>query len=360
MVNKVEIGTLTQVSNNEHNFLKALNQNFKDIQRAINDTLSRSGVTPNEMNEVLDMNGKRVINIGRAIEATDAVTKQDIQDIIDRAEQAIASIGQIVISAKAALEAYAQEYIYPVAQSALDGAVAAKNAAEAARDALLEDAGYQKLVANLDELIELADHAEEIRAIIDNIDELLAVAENIEDIKSVANNLSGLKSIVDNMQEILQASTYASQAATSASSASTSASTAASAASTATTKANEASASATAASGSAATATTKASEAAASATQADAAVTAAGTSAQQASTSATHALIWAEGDDESVEALGGEHSAKGWAEEAAQVIEGKQDKLTAGANIVITPDNVISASGGSAPTYVPATKTIAF
>ena len=38
--------------------------------------------------------------------------------------------------------------------------------------------------------------------------------------------------------------------------------------------------------------------------------------------SAEHARIWAEGTDEQVEELGGEHSAKGWAESTGE--EGRE------------------------------------
>lgn len=44
----------------------------------------------------------------------------------------------------------------------------------------------------------------------------------------------------------------------------------------------------------------------------------AATSANRANTNANNATIWAEGTDEQVETLGGQHSAKGWAEVASQ------------------------------------------
>lgn len=201
-MNKVEINRLSQVNNNEQNFLAALNDNLRRIQQAINDTLSRTGVKPNQMEEVLDMNGNRICNVGKAIEPTDVVTKQDIQDIIDEAEEAIARIDGLVEAAKVALMLYANEYIYPAVNEALAGAQEARRGAEAARDALLNDSGYQAVVANIANLAELAN----------SLDDLEAVLDHITDITTVANSISDINDIADNLTELLKASKYASDA----------------------------------------------------------------------------------------------------------------------------------------------------
>lgn len=335
-MNKIELNRLTQVNNNEQNFLAALNDNLKRIQEAINDTLSRTGVVPNQMEQVLDMNGERIINVGPAVNPTDVVTKQDIQDIIDAAEAAIARLDGLVEAAKIAIQTYVTENVYPVINEAVGAAQAAQTAAEAARDALLLDPDYQAIVTNLPTIMGLVDNIDVLETIKDNMNQLLAVADGIDNINAVAADLTRLDSIADNLEEILKASTYATQAATSASNAAASATAAQGHASTASTAASNASASATAAAGSATSASTaastaankaseaatSASSAAASATQADAAVTAASASAIQAAGHATNALVWAEGDDEAVEALGGEHSSKRWAEIAGQTVGG--------------------------------------
>lgn len=113
-MNKIELNRLSQVNNNEQNFLAALNENMKRIQQAINDTLSRTGIAPNQMEQVLDMNGERIVNVGPAVEPTDVVTKQDIQDIIDAAEEAIGRLDGLVEAAKVAIQTYVTENVYPV------------------------------------------------------------------------------------------------------------------------------------------------------------------------------------------------------------------------------------------------------
>lgn len=306
--NKFELNPLTQASNNEQTFLNALNSNLKKIQQAINDTLSRTGVVPNQMEQVLDMNGNRIVNVGKAVEPTDVVTKQDIQDVIDSANEAIAQLDTLVEAAKNALVAYAEEYIYPTVTEAVDKTEAAQAAAEEARDALLLSPEYQALVANLNLLVQLANNATQLQALVDNMAEILVVATDIEAICQVAAQLTGLKNIVENMEEILQASTYSQQART--------------AASTATSKASEASSAASAASRDADDANESYQRAATSAAEANTARAQAQAGASEARTASTRATTWAEGSDSAVSALGGTKSAKGWAKYAEEVVSG--------------------------------------
>lgn len=202
MTNKVELNRLSQVNNNEQNFLTALNENLKRLQEAINDTLSRSGVTPNQMEEVLDMNGNRICNVGPAVEPTDVVTKQDIQNIIDAANEAIAQLDGLVEAGKTALMNYAQEYIYPTVTAALDGAQAAQAAAEAARDALILNPGYQAVVANINKLVQLADDLSNIDTLVADLTNVDTVAGNIADVSTVAGISSAVSTLAGITSEI--------------------------------------------------------------------------------------------------------------------------------------------------------------
>lgn len=303
--NKFELNTLTQVNNNEQNFLNALNMNLQKIQKAINDTLSRTGVVPNQMEQVLDMNGNRIVNVGKAVEPTDVVTKQDIQDIIDRANKAIAQLDTLVEAAKNALVAYAEEYIYPTVTEAVDKTEAAQAAAEAARDALLLSPEYQKLVANLNLLVTLADNANQLLTLVDNMAEILVVANDIDAVCQVAAQIPGLKTLVDNLEELLKSSVYAQQAAAAASSAEGSKNSAMNHALAASRDAADARAMATQVRTDRALVTNE--------------VNRVVSKADQATRAATAAEAWAEGD---VASLGGTRSAKGWAEYAEQVISG--------------------------------------
>lgn len=156
MSNKVELNNLTQVVHNESNFLSALNENLKRLQQAINDTLSRTGKTPNQMEQVLDMNGKRIVNIGKGIDDTDAATIKDIKDMLTRVDFAIARLSSLTIEARQALQVYATEYIYPVAQAAVDQAEAARDRAEDYADQAEDSYNALKpLLDNMDALLSL-------------------------------------------------------------------------------------------------------------------------------------------------------------------------------------------------------------
>ena len=205
MTNKVELNRLTQVVHKEQAFLTALNENFLRLQQAINDTLSRSGVAPNEMEEVLDMNGKRVINVGAAVEDTDALTRGFINDLIASVEAAVARLDSLVAEAKEELALYAATNILPPAEQARDDAIAAKNAAKEYYDdtkALYDQ--LSSLVTNLNALLDVASDLTNINSVagdLTNIDTLAAISS---DITTVSSNIAA----------ILAAPTYAAHAET--------------------------------------------------------------------------------------------------------------------------------------------------
>lgn len=58
-----KIKPLTEVENIPA-FIQQVNSNFEKIEEALDNTVSRDGSIPNEMNAALDMNGQNIINIG--------------------------------------------------------------------------------------------------------------------------------------------------------------------------------------------------------------------------------------------------------------------------------------------------------
>lgn len=90
--------------------LSKINDNFAKIEVALQDALSRSGTTPNQMNADLDMNGRNLVNVGSLDAASFSFDgSENFQTLITSAEAAAVT-----------------------ATSAKDAAVVAKNAAEAA------------------------------------------------------------------------------------------------------------------------------------------------------------------------------------------------------------------------------------
>lgn len=205
MTNKVELNRLTQVVHKEQAFLTALNENFLRLQQAINDTLSRSGVAPNEMEEVLDMNGKRVINVGAAVEDTDALTRGFINDLIASVEAAVARLDSLVADAKTELALYAATNILPPAEHARDEAIAAKNAAKEY---------YDDTKALYDQLASLVQNLNALLAISEHLGDIVTVKENLSNINEVAAISEAITTCSNNITAILAAPIYADHAET--------------------------------------------------------------------------------------------------------------------------------------------------
>ena len=69
----------------------ALNDNFALIETALENTLSRDGTTPNQMENNLDMNSNRIINLGQAVSNSDALSYGQFLEIV-QAEQNLTGI----------------------------------------------------------------------------------------------------------------------------------------------------------------------------------------------------------------------------------------------------------------------------
>lgn len=103
--------------------LSKINDNFQKIQTALEDGLSRSGVTPNQMNADLDMNGNNIINIaGLGAESV----------IIDGV-----TVEQYVLNATEAVRLEAEGYADDANQSAID-----------ANNSAIEASGYSVIATN--------------------------------------------------------------------------------------------------------------------------------------------------------------------------------------------------------------------
>lgn len=92
---KTEIKKLGSLSHNDTAATKLINDNFAALQQGIEDSLSRTGKTPNFMDKELDMNSKRIINTGDPVDETDAVNygtyKKHIDQAVDAAHSAAIS-----------------------------------------------------------------------------------------------------------------------------------------------------------------------------------------------------------------------------------------------------------------------------
>src|SRR6266576_1496925 len=72
---------------NESTTIAALNNNNALIREAVDNTLSRNGVSPNQMNAPLDMNSNKIINLLDATTDQEPVTLGQMDDAIDAISQ---------------------------------------------------------------------------------------------------------------------------------------------------------------------------------------------------------------------------------------------------------------------------------
>lgn len=111
-MSKVDIKRLDSVTNNDTTATATINQNFENLQQAIENSLSRDGSTPNFMDADLDMNSYRIINGAAPEDPKDFVTleyfEEKIGDAAQYAEAAEAYAGQAKSYAQQALVANSQ------------------------------------------------------------------------------------------------------------------------------------------------------------------------------------------------------------------------------------------------------------
>ena len=268
---KVDIKRLDSVTKNDTTATERINDNFKALQEAIENTLSRDGTGPNYMDADLDMNSYRIINSSDPVEETDIVNLKYVEE----------RIGGAVEASKTAVSAASQ-----AASSAQSALVSSTNAINTLRNA----------EEQLNNTIEYVDEAKQ--SITDTINEALedvkqqALDAAQESIDTAAEQATAIVIDYANNEVKPLLNEIASNAAESAENASESAGLAA----------NE--------SGNAAV------------------------SATDSQHYAEDSRIWAEGSDSEVKNVDGEHSSKGWANEAKSSAD-RAEKIAQGFDGVV-------------------------
>lgn len=130
-MSKVEIKRLDSVTANDTTATALINQNFQNIQAALENTLSRNGLTPNYLTAVLDMNSNRIINTADPTNDLDVVNKRYLDSFIGNIQQ---QVQEVQDAAQAALEK-AQNAARSATSAARDAASAQESARDAAEDA---------------------------------------------------------------------------------------------------------------------------------------------------------------------------------------------------------------------------------
>ena len=105
MPNKIRLNKITQIANNEEAAVALFNANVDKVNKAIEDSVSRSGAVPTEMQADLDMSGKRIINLGEPKGDLDPVRYKDIKNIAPSVKAAEAAAEKAAAYANEAVKA---------------------------------------------------------------------------------------------------------------------------------------------------------------------------------------------------------------------------------------------------------------
>lgn len=122
--------------------LGALNANFDAIVTAMENTFSRDGTLPNELDSTLDANNQRIINLPTPVSDADAARHGDLQTYVDDASDEADAAASSATSAASSATASAVS-----AASSATSATAASNSATAASDSADEAAASAATVA---------------------------------------------------------------------------------------------------------------------------------------------------------------------------------------------------------------------
>ena len=108
-MSKVNIKRLDSVTKNDTTATEQINDNFKALQAAIENTVSRDGTVPNYMDADLDLNSYRIINVGDPVGERDVVTLKYFEEkaggAVEAAAEAKASASKAASSAQSAIVA---------------------------------------------------------------------------------------------------------------------------------------------------------------------------------------------------------------------------------------------------------------
>lgn len=186
-MSKVDILRLDSVTTNDTKATALINTNFQNIQSVIETLLSRTGVTPNYMDAILDMNSYRIINTAAPTEDFDVVNLKYLRDYVGNLETLVSDATEAAQAALAQAQnaASSSNIAASAAQTALEARDAATNAA-------ITVEGIKEEVENI---------AESIEGIADDPN-VIAVGEDLRDPNSA---IKGAKDAAESAQASAEA-----------------------------------------------------------------------------------------------------------------------------------------------------------
>lgn len=94
---KINLTDLTNLQN-ETTAVTAINGNNSIIEAAVENSISRDGTQPNQMNSVLDMNSNRIINLPDAVSAQEPATYEQLTNAISAVDNGVVVDGAFIMA----------------------------------------------------------------------------------------------------------------------------------------------------------------------------------------------------------------------------------------------------------------------
>ena len=206
--------------------IDALNDNFDALATALDNTLSRDGEGPNEVEANIDMNSHRIINLDDPVDNTDAVTKQYVDGVTAQLDS-IADEIQTVADNIAAIEAVAGAA--PFIQDHIDEIIVVADNIENVNDVAGELGNIELVALELNGAFqqgvvydfgyvteapigEVETTTSSIITVGENITDVNLVSTNIADVGLVADNITEIEQVLANLTDIQNADNYAADA----------------------------------------------------------------------------------------------------------------------------------------------------
>lgn len=204
-MSKLPIKRLDSTTENDTAATALINDNFKAVQDAIENTLSRDGTVPNYMDADLDMNSYRIINTADPKEDTDLINLKYFKEQVGNAAEYSQQAEQAATRAQRSAE-NAQQLAAAASRSAQEAAQSAKDTVEAAADKNVVAVGTDLRLGSNSEIRKANANKANINTVAGSIVNVNTAAKNIANINAVAANKANINNVSANMDDVVMVS----------------------------------------------------------------------------------------------------------------------------------------------------------
>jgi hypothetical protein len=200
-MSKLPIKRLDSTTENDTAATALINDNFKAVQDAIENTLSRDGTVPNYMDADLDMNSYRIINTADPKEDTDLINLKYFKEQVGNAAEYSQQAEQAATRAQRSAE-NAQQLAAAASRSAQEAAQSVKDAVEAAADENVVAVGTDLRLGSNSEIRKANANKANIDTVAGSIANVNTAATNINNINNVAANKANIDTVAGAIEDV--------------------------------------------------------------------------------------------------------------------------------------------------------------